>query len=104
MPAFPFAFVEAEPCRAALDRADHLRHDASALARLWPDARVVLLDDTGLALADEHRRLLAPTGAQLSDGPGGPGAAAFLGVRLTRFLPVDLALAMRSDQSKSRES
>ena len=80
MPAFPFAFVEAEPCRAALDRADHLRQDASALARLWPDARVVLLDDTGLALADEHRRLLAPTGAQLSDGPGGPGAAAFLGV------------------------
>jgi NAD+ diphosphatase len=80
MPASPFAFVEVDACRAALDRADHLRNDAEALTRLWPSARVVLLDDTGLAFADEHRRLLAPTGAQLSDGPGGPGAAVFLGV------------------------
>jgi NAD+ diphosphatase len=80
MPASPFAFVEADACRAALDRADHLRHDNDALANLWPDARVVLLDDSGLAFADEQRRLLAPTGAQLSAGPGGPGAAVFLGV------------------------
>ncbi|GAB3369577.1 NAD(+) diphosphatase [Lysobacter rhizosphaerae] len=80
MPASPFAFVEADACRAALDRADHLRHDNDALANLWPDARVVLLDDSGLAFADEQRQLLAPTGAQLSAGPGGPGAAVFLGV------------------------
>jgi len=80
MPAFPYAFVETDAVRAALDRADHLRNDADALARLWPDARVVLLDDNGHAYADEQRRLLAPTGAQLSAGPGGPGAAVFLGM------------------------
>lgn len=80
MPASPFAFVEADAVRAALDRADHLRNDPDALARLWPNARVVLLDDNGHAYADEQRRLLAPTGAQLSAGPGGPGAALFLGM------------------------
>ena len=80
MAATPFAFVETEPCRAALDRADHLRTDPEALGRLWPEARVVLLDAAGLALADEQRRLCAPRGADLSEGPGGPGAAVFLGV------------------------
>ena len=80
MPAFPFAFVEADAVRAALDRADHLRNDPEALARLWPESRVVLLDDNGHAYADEQRRLLAPTGAQLSEGPGGTGAAVFLGL------------------------
>ncbi|WP_457096827.1 NAD(+) diphosphatase [Lysobacter sp. P5_B9] len=94
MPASPFAFVEADACRAALDRADHLRHDNDALANLWPDARVVLLDDSGLAFADEQRRLLAPTGAQLSAGPGGPGAAVFLGVddNGTGWFALDAAL------------
>ncbi len=80
MPATPFAFVETDAVRAALDRADHLRNDDEALARLWPTARVVVLDDKGLALASEDRSLLAPTGAQLSGGPGGPGAAVFLGL------------------------
>ena len=80
MPALPFAFVEADTCRAALDRADHLRTDPAALAQLWSQARVILLDDTGLALADEQRRLCAPTGAELSEGPGGAGAAVFLGL------------------------
>lgn len=80
MAAFPFAFVEAEACRAALDRADHLRGDAAALARLWPDARVILLDEAGLALADAQRQLRAPTGAELTGGAGGVGAAAFLGM------------------------
>lgn len=80
MPALPFAFVEADACRAALDRADHLRTDPAALAQLWPQARVILLDDTGLALADEQRRLCAPTGEELSAGPGGAGAAIFLGL------------------------
>jgi len=73
MPASPFAFVD-----GALDRADHLRDDGEALARLWPDARVLLLDDAGLALADAGRQLAAPTGATLG---GGPGTAIFLGLR-----------------------
>jgi len=79
----PFAFIEPGPkgaCRAALDRADHLRSDPEALAGLWPQARVILLDESGLALADEDRRLCAPTGVELSAGPGGPGAAVFLGL------------------------
>lgn len=73
MPDSPFAFVD-----GALDRADHLRDDPAALAAHWPDARVLLLDDDGLALADAARRLAAPTGAMLG---GGPGTAVFLGLR-----------------------
>lgn len=73
MPDSPFAFVD-----GALDRADHLRDDGDALARLWPSARVLLVDDAGLALADAARQLAAPTGATLG---GGPGTAVFLGLR-----------------------
>jgi len=73
MPATPFAFVE-----GALDRADHLRDDTDALAALWPDARIVLLDDDGRALADQAQRLATVTGADLG---GGPGTAIFLGLR-----------------------
>ncbi len=91
----PFAFVEAgafagcgtrldlldDPaCRGVLDRADHLRGDAAALIKLWSQARVILLDDDGNALADDAGVLFAPTGEQLSEGPGGPGAAIFLGL------------------------
>ena len=77
----PFAFVEAGgACRAALDRADQLRNDADALNRLWPRARVLLLDADGRALADEAGGLCAPTGHELSDGSGGVGAAVFLGL------------------------
>ena len=77
----PFAFVEpGDACRAALDRADHLRGDTSALAALWARARVLLLDADGRALADQDGRLCAPTGRTLSDGPGGVGAAVFLGL------------------------
>ena len=79
----PFAFVEPGEdvaCRAALDRADHLRDDHAALVGLWPQARVVLLDEAGQALADEQGALFAPSGAQVSEGPGGPGAAVFLGL------------------------
>ena len=47
MASVPFAFLD-----GALDRADHLRDDADALTALWPQARVVLLDDEGRALAD----------------------------------------------------
>lgn len=77
----PFAFVESEgACGAALDRADHLRNDADALTALWPQARVLLLDPDGRALADHERQPCAPAGSELSDGPGGVGAAVFLGL------------------------
>ncbi|HZH43769.1 MAG TPA: NAD(+) diphosphatase [Lysobacter sp.] len=76
----PFAFVEADPCRAPLDRADHLRDDADALGRLWSTARVLLLDERGRALSDADGAPFLPTGAALSAGPGGPGAATFLGL------------------------
>jgi NAD+ diphosphatase len=70
--ARPFAFVD-----CPLDRADHLRDDSDALAALWPQARIVLLDDDGRALADDERRLYAMTGSKLG---GGPGSAVFLGL------------------------
>ena len=77
----PFAFIQSHgACRGALDRADHLRNDADALNALWPQARVVLLDATGCALADHDGRLSTPTGSLLSEGPGGVGAAVFLGL------------------------
>ncbi|NUS61453.1 MAG: NAD(+) diphosphatase [Lysobacter sp.] len=69
----PFAFVD-----GALDRADHLRDDPDTLSTLWPQARVVLLEDDGRALADGDDALLAPDGATLG---GGPGTAIFLGMR-----------------------
>ena len=61
-----------------LDRADALRDDAEALARLWPSARVLLLDEDGRALADEAGMLSAMSGATLG---GGPGASLFLGLK-----------------------
>ncbi|MFT4197868.1 MAG: NAD(+) diphosphatase [Pseudoxanthomonas sp.] len=72
-PLSGFSFVD-----APLDRADALRDDPAALARLWPQARVVVVDAQGNALADAAGGLLAPTGAQLG---GGPGQAVFLGLR-----------------------
>ena len=73
MASAPFAFLD-----GALDRADHLRDDTAALAGLWPQARIVLLDDDGRALADDAGALVAPDGATLG---GGPGTAIFLGLR-----------------------
>jgi len=61
-----------------LDRADALRDDADALARLWPAARVMLLDDEGRALAEADGTLFAPDGRTLG---GGPGASLFLGLK-----------------------
>lgn len=69
----PFAFVE-----AALDRADGLRDDIHALSRLWDDARVVLIDDEGRALADAAQQLHAPNARAL---PASVSDAVFLGVR-----------------------
>ena len=52
--ARPFAFVEADAAwRAALDRADHLRDQPETLTELWPQARVIVLDASGQALADD---------------------------------------------------
>lgn len=67
-PVFPpalggFAFAD-----APLQRADALRDDAAALARLWPQARVILIDADGNALADEAGVLLVTTGAALQCG------------------------------------
>lgn len=73
MAVSPFAYVD-----GALDRADHLRDDSAALAALWPQARIVLLDDDGRALADAARHLSTVTGAEVG---GGPGTAIFLGLR-----------------------
>ncbi|GAA5082317.1 NAD(+) diphosphatase [Lysobacter panacisoli] len=81
--AAPFAFVEAGAdgaCRGALDRADRLRDDADALKALWSQSRVILLDENGLASADDDGNLRAPYGREISDGPGGVGAAVFLGL------------------------
>lgn len=76
----PFAFVGAGGCDAALDRAEHLRHDEAALDALWADARVLLLDAAGHALADASQRPALPRGGELSGGAGGTGAAVFLGL------------------------
>lgn len=68
-----FAFTD-EP----LDRADALRGDAQSLARLWPQARIVVLDGKGDAFAGSDGELWPLTG---SDIGGGPGTAIFLGMR-----------------------
>ena len=72
-PLSGFAFV-AEP----LERADALRDDADVLARLWPDARILVLDQDGTAFTGLDDQPLRLTGAMLG---GGPGAAVFLGLR-----------------------
>ncbi|TCZ85019.1 NAD(+) diphosphatase [Lysobacter sp. N42] len=53
----PFAYVEADPVAAALDRADHLRGDMRALADAWAGARLIAVDAEGLALAGADGRL-----------------------------------------------
>jgi len=69
----PFAFVD-----DGLDRADALRDDPVALARLWDDARVLLLDEEGRALAADGGGVQPVHGRRLG---GGPGTAIFLGLR-----------------------
>ena len=78
-PRFPFpaglsgfAFGE-----APINRADALRDDADALARLWPLARIIVLDADGNAFADAKGELMVASGAAIG---GGPGAAVFLGL------------------------
>lgn len=62
---------------AGLDRSDALRGDAAALAGLWPDARVLLLDADGRAAADADGQPLRRSGAQLG---GHSSEAIFLGI------------------------
>ena len=71
--AAPFAFVE-----APLDRAENLRDDDAALARLWAGGRALVLDGDGRACTGDDGSLLAPAAASLSDAPG---EAVFLGLR-----------------------
>jgi NAD+ diphosphatase len=88
----PYAFVD-----GALDRADHLRDDADALARLWPDARVIALDADGRALAGDDGGLQPFAGTALG---GGPGVATFLGLRDGQawFLAEAATLAVHAPQ------
>ncbi|KAF1015111.1 MAG: NADH pyrophosphatase [Stenotrophomonas maltophilia] len=68
-----FAFV-GEP----LERADALRNDAEALSRLWPEARILVLDQDGTAFVGDDDQPLPLTGGTVG---GGPGSAIFLGLR-----------------------
>ena len=61
-----------------LDRCDALRDRPDELARRWPSARLLVLDEAGDALCGEDGLPLPLTGADL--GGGGPGTAIFLGV------------------------
>jgi len=65
--ASSFAFVD-----GALDRAEHIRNDEARLAALWPDARLLLLDAEGHALADAEGAPQARAGAVR--GARDPGA------------------------------
>jgi NAD+ diphosphatase len=75
-----FAFVE-----APLDRAEHLRDDVAALAALWPQARIVVVDAEGRAAADAGHGPLIIGGADFADASAGSAsaqaAALFLGLR-----------------------
>jgi NAD+ diphosphatase len=90
-----FAFLE-----GALDRADHLRDAPGELSALWPQARVLLLDDDGRALADDAQRLSAIAGAALG---GMPANAVFLGLHdgqgwfAARAATVDVQAPQRVD-------
>ncbi|MFA0924041.1 NAD(+) diphosphatase [Xanthomonas fragariae] len=68
-----FAFTH-----APLDRGDLLRDDPDALARLWQQGRVLLLDAKGAALADADGQPLLMDSAVLG---AGSDAAIFLGLR-----------------------
>jgi NAD+ diphosphatase len=55
----PFAFVD-----GGLDRAGHLRNTPERLASLWPQARLLLLDEQGRALGDAEAGPAPVAGAQ----------------------------------------
>ncbi|AZR28181.1 NAD(+) diphosphatase [Xanthomonas vasicola pv. arecae] len=94
-----FAFTH-----APLDRGDVLRDDPDALARLWPQGRVLLLDAKGAALADADGQPLLMGGAALADGPE---AAIFLGLRdaVGWFcLPADIAAVQAPQRIDLRQA
>lgn len=91
----PFAFDTAQP-----DRADRLRDDPVAIAALWPQASVLLIDDDGHARAipETHAagaaELWLPRGAALAARQ--PDDAIFLALHEGRAwfaLPLDAARA-----------
>ncbi|WP_024889162.1 NAD(+) diphosphatase [Luteimonas huabeiensis] len=55
----PYAFVA-----APLDRAEHLRSRPEALARLWRDARCIVVDAEGQALTDARGEAWAPASGE----------------------------------------
>ena len=67
-----FSFVD-----APLDRAEHLRLDEPALAALWREGRVLLLDERGDAAVDGEGLLPALTGQEVG---ARPDSAVFLGL------------------------
>jgi NAD+ diphosphatase len=69
----PFAFTD-----ASLDRADDLRGDIEALARLWSNAKLIAVDAEGHALADGDA---GPRLLSAADIEGGFEQALLLGVR-----------------------
>lgn len=71
-----FSFVD-----APLDRAEHLRTDSHALARLWPEARVLVLDARGDAHVDAHGMPPALDGTVVGTRPA---SAVFLGLHETQ--------------------
>lgn len=66
-----YAFVD-----APLDRAEHLRTDSAALAALWPDAGLIVLDDDDHALVGVDGRLRSAPGTTADR----PETAVFLGL------------------------
>ena len=76
MTASPRQFAFQHP---GLDRAEHLREDAEALQRHWPQARVLVLDADGQALFDgDEESPRFRSGAE--HAAEGPGDAIFLGL------------------------
>lgn len=76
---------------SSLDRADALRDDPDALSGLWPQARVLVLDADGCALADADGQPFWLSGSDLG---GGPGTAIFLGMDAERAVFVVEAAAV----------
>lgn len=76
MPSPDLSFSGYAFAGAPLDRADPLRDDPDALSRLWPQARVLILEADGTAFADAQGQPLLIRGSDLG---GGPGSAIFLG-------------------------
>jgi NAD+ diphosphatase len=69
----PSGFAYAD---AGVDRSDELRDDPDELAKLWPTAKLLVVDENGDAFAHADGTRFELTGSALG---GGPGVAIFLG-------------------------